>query len=202
MNFVHLIINQFFHLWKILFSNRRYENRWVFRLRHPCALPFIKRNIFLRRWCQVIFILFFIRKIIYFIENHYHRFLMSIDFLQNLIHRTDMIFKTFVRNIHHMQQQICFTNLIKSRFKRLHQLSRKFSDKTNRICKKERQIPDNYFSHRSIQSSKKLIFRKNIRFRKSIHQRGFSHIGIPHQGNPYHLSAVVSLCSHLFIDGF
>ena len=202
MNFVHLIINQFFHLWKILFSNRRYENRWVFRLCHPCALPFIKRNIFLRSWSQVIFILFFIRKIIYFIENHYHRFLMGIDFLQNLIHRTDMVFKTFVGNIHHMQQQIRFTNLIKSRFKRLHQLSRQFSDKTNRIRKKERQIPNNYFSHRSIQSSKKLIFCKNIGFRKSIHQRGFSYIGIAHQGNPYHLSSIVSLRSHLFIDGF
>ena len=174
----------------------------MFRLRHPCALPLIERNIFLRRWCQVIFILFFIRKIIYFIENHYHRFLMGIDFLQNLIHRTDMVFKTFVGNIHHMQQQIRFTNLIKSRFKRLHQLSRQFSDKTNRIRKKERQIPNNYFSHRSIQSSKKLIFCKNIGFRKSIHQRGFSYIGIAHQGNPYHLSSIVSLRSHLFIDGF
>ena len=127
---------------------------------------------------------------------------MGIDFLQNLIHRTDMVFKTFVGNIHHMQQQIRFTNLIKSRFKRLHQLSRQFSDKTNRIRKKERQIPDNYFSHRSIQSSKKFILRKNIRFREGIHQCGFSYIGITHQGNPYHLSAVVSLCSHLFIDGF
>ena len=127
---------------------------------------------------------------------------MGIDFLQNLIYRTDMVFKTFMRNIHHMQQQICFTNFIKSRFKRLHQLRRKFSDKPHCIRKKERQIPNNHLSHRGIQSSKKLIFRKNIRFRKSIHQRGFSHIGIAHQGNPYHLSAIVSLRSHLFIDGF
>ena len=47
---------------------------------------------------------FLLSKSIYFIENHNHRFLMRIDFHENLIHRINVIFETFVRNIYYMNQ--------------------------------------------------------------------------------------------------
>ena len=126
---------------------------------------------------------------------------MRIDFHENLVHRINVVFETFVRNIYYMNQQISLANFVKRRFERFYQLSRQFSDETNRICQQNGKFP--ITTLRTVVSSvAKVYFLQNFRFRKRIHQSRFSNVGISYQRNSHHFSTIISLSCHLFINGF
>ena len=79
MDFQDFIVNEFFHFREIVFRKGGDENSGVLAFGHPGFFPFVEGNIFSGRRCEVVFFFFLLGECIYFIENHYHRFLMRID---------------------------------------------------------------------------------------------------------------------------
>ena len=79
---------------------------------------------------------------------------------------------------------------------------RQFADETDRIGEQERQILDRHFSNGSIESSKEFILREHIGLGEQIHEGGLTDIGITDERDAYHLSAMLALGSHLFVDRF
>ena len=53
-----------------------------------------------------------------------------------------------------MDEQVCFADFIKGRFKTLHQLGRQLSDEAHCICKEKRKITDDYLSHGGVKGGK------------------------------------------------
>jgi len=61
---------------------------------------------------QVVLIYLNVRVRINFIEDENRLLVARSDFGQSLVHHIDVVFKFRMRNVHHMQQNICFANLI------------------------------------------------------------------------------------------
>ena len=79
---------------------------------------------------------------------------------------------------------------------------RQFADETDRIGEQERQILDRHFSNGSIEGSKEFILREHIGLGEQIHEGGLTDIGITDERDAYHLSAMLALGCHLFINRF
>ena len=77
---------------------------------------------------------------------------------------------------------------------------RQFADKPNGIAQEEGQVLDGHLTNGSIQGSKEFILRKDITLREQVHHRRFAHIGIAHQSHTHHLTTILALGSHLFVD--
>ena len=59
---------------------------------------------------------------------------MRINFHGEFDSQNQCDLRNFREKYHYMNQQISLANFIKRRFERFYQLSRQFSDETNRIC--------------------------------------------------------------------
>ena len=105
-----------------------------------------------------------------------------------------------MRNIDDMHQQVRFTHLIQSRFKRFDQFGRQLTDKADRVGQQERQIVDNHLSDSRIECREQFVLGKHFALTKQVHQCGLSDIGITDQCHADHLSAVLPLHAFLLID--
>ena len=161
---------------------------------------FLQRDILLRLWSQIIFRLFYICISIYLIEDNHRRLTSGTQIRNCLIYHLNLFFKIRMRNINHMQQQVCFAHLIQRRFKWIHQIGRELTYKSYCIRQQERQIINNHLTHRCIESSKQLIFGKDLTLRQQIHQRWFSDIRISDQCHTNQSSTVLALGRLLCIN--
>ena len=103
-------------------------------------------------------------------------------------------------NIDNMQQQIRFTHLIESRFERVYEVRRQFTDKTDGIGQQKRQIVNYYLAYGSIESCKELILGKHFTLCKKIHHGRLSDIGISHKSHTNHSATIFPLSRFLFVN--
>ena len=153
MQFPYLIIYNGFQFIQIGLFTGWNENTIVIQFRHPSLHQFFKSNVFLCFRCQVIFRLFHISISIDFVEDNHARFAIGTQISDCLVYHLNLLFKIRMRNVNYMHQEISFAHLIQCRFKRINQISRQLTNKTNGIRQQERQILDNYLTDCGIQSS-------------------------------------------------
>ena len=99
-----------------------------------------------------------------------------------------------------MHQQIGLAHLVERRFERLDQLGRQFADEPDRIRKQERQVVEDHLADRGVERGEELVLGKNLALRNQVHQRRFADVGIAHQRNADHRTAVGTLDRHLTVD--
>ncbi len=166
----------------------------------PGAFEIFEGHIFAGCRAQVGFVFFHKSIRIHLVENHHHRFIAGLDFGKCLIDHLNLVFKSRMRDIHHMQQQVGLPHFVEGRFKGFYQPVREFADKADGIGKQERQVVDYHFAHRGVEGGEKLVFGKHVRFAQQVHQGGFAHVGIADQGNPYQPFATGALSDFLFVN--
>ena len=98
-----------------------------------------------------------------------------------------------------MDQDIRFAHLVECGFERLDQMGGQFADKSHSVGQQERQIIDNHLAHGCVKGGKQLVFGKHIALAQHIHQCGFPHIGITHQGHTRKLAPVFALQGFLTV---
>lgn len=164
------------------------------------SFKLLQREVLARGRRQVVLLLLDISIGVDLVENQIDGFVARADLLQGLLHHGDLLLELRVRNVHHMNQQVGFANLVQRRFERLDQFRRQFADKAHRVRKQEGQIVENHLADRGVERGEELVLGENLAFRNQVHQRRFAHVGIADQRHADHCAAVRTLHGHLAVD--
>ena len=100
-----------------------------------------------------------------------------------------------------MDQQIRLAYLVQRRFEGLDQVVRQFADEADGVGEQERQVLDRHFAYRSVKGSKEFVLREDIGFGEQVHECRFADVRISDECHTNHLSAMLALGSHLFVNG-
>ena len=131
-------------------------------LSHPRLLQVLERQILFGHGRQIILFLGSEGIGIDLVEHQHRRLVSTTQFLQSLLHYTDLLLKVGVRDVYHMHQQISLSHLIEGALKALHQVRGQLTDKTDGISQQEGQVVDGHLSHCGIEGSKKLVLSKHL----------------------------------------
>ena len=200
MQLSHLLIKHAPHLLNILPLTRTDKQTVLVQLRHPSALQLLQRHVLTRRRCKVISLLLHPPVSINLVKDNHRRLLSTTQVAQRLLNNSYLLLKIRVRDIYHMQQQVCLAHLVQRRFERINQICRQLADKPDSVSQQKRQVPNRHLTHGRVKRRKKFVLSKHLTLRQQVHNRRFANIRITHQRHTNQPPAVLTLRRLLPVD--
>ena len=199
MHLLRLVVEHTLEFLHILARLGRDKHAIVVHTRHPCVFEFFERNVLAQAWGEVVGVFLHIRELVDFVKHHNHLLVASAThFLKGLVHHLHLFLKLRVGNVHHMHHNVAVAHLIEGGLERIHQVVGQFADKTHGVGEQEWQILNHHLTHGGVEGGKKFVFGKHIALAQQVHKRGFTHVGIAHEGDTSEFATVFAL-NHLLL---
>ena len=169
MELTHFLVHQALQLWNVGLFLGRNEEAVLAKLCHPRLHQFVERDVFASLWSEVVLVLLHPRVGINLIEHDDAWLVGSAEVAQCFFHYVDLFLKVGMRNIHHMNQQVCLTHFVECRFEGIHQVGWQFANEADRIAEQEWQVVDNHLAHRRVECCKQFVLCKHVALRQEVH---------------------------------